>query len=97
MITFEREYRTPHSEVYTIFEGVGIVGRIDLHYTGTDVVGTLCTTADADEARIRMLVEAIDERLVMTADKYRDDLIVNVWRGSPAGVFSDDDALSDDE
>ena len=97
MITFEREYRTPHSEAYTIFEDAGIVGRVDLHFTGTDVFGTLCTTADADEARIRMLVEAIDERLVMTADRYRDDLVINVWRGSPAGVFSDADAQTDEE
>jgi hypothetical protein len=97
MITFEREYRTPHSEAYTIFEGVGIVGRIDLHFTGTDVLGTLCTTADADEARIKLLLEAIDERLVMTADKYRDDLIISVWRGSPAGTFSDADANTDEE
>ena len=97
MITFEREYRTPHSEAYTIFEDVSIVGRIDLHFTGTDVLGTLCTTADADEARIKVLLEAIDERLVMTADKYRDDLIISVWRGSPAGTFSDADASEDEE
>ncbi len=97
MISFERKYRTPHSEAYTIFEDAGIVGRVDLHYTGTDVFGTLCTTADADEVRIKGLLEEIDERLVMTADRYRDDLIISVWRGSPAGVFSDADAKSSEE
>ena len=31
------------------------------------VLATLCTTLDANEERIQMLIEAIDERLVMTA------------------------------
>ncbi|PFG73757.1 hypothetical protein [Tepidiforma thermophila] len=96
MITFERECRTPHSESYTIFEDGSIVGRVDLHYQGTNVYATLCTTADADEERIQQLIDATDEQLVMTADPYREDFIVTVWRGSPAGVYSDNE-LDDDE
>ncbi|HET7737570.1 MAG TPA: hypothetical protein VFK32_03265 [Tepidiformaceae bacterium] len=97
MIEFEREARTPHSEVYTILEDGGIVGRIDIHYQGANVIGTLCTTADANEERIQELIDAADERLVMTADPYREDFIVSVWRGSPAGVYSDGDDDEDDE
>lgn len=97
MIEFEREARTPHSEVYAILEDGGIVGRIDIHYQGANVIGTLCTTADADDDRIRELIEAADERLVMTADPYREDFIVSVWRGSPAGTFGDGDDEDDDD
>lgn len=95
MISFERECRTPHSESYTVLEEGGIVGRIDLHYQGANVYATLCTTADANEERIQQLIDAADEQLVMTADPYREDFVVSVWRGSPAGVYSDDTGEDD--
>lgn len=97
MIDFERECRTPHSESYTILEDGGIVGRIDLHYQGANVFATLCTTADAREERIQQLIDAADERLVMTADPYREDFIVSVWRGSPAGVYTDSEDGDDED
>lgn len=97
VISFERESRTPHSESYSIWEEDGLVGRVDLHFQGANVHGTLCTTADANEQRIEELIEAIDERLVMTADPYREDFIVTVWKGSPGGVYSDDEDEDDDE
>lgn len=97
MIDFERECRTPYSESYTILEDGGIVGRIDLHYQGSNVFATLCTTADAKEERIQALIDAADERLVMTADPYREDFVVSVWRGSPAGVYTDSEDDDDDE
>ena len=97
MINFERECRTPHSEAYTIFEDGSIVGRIDLHYQGSNVYATLCTTADAKDERIQELIDAADEQLVMTADPYREDFVVSVWRGSPAGVYSDDSDSDDDD
>lgn len=96
MIEFERELRTPHSEAYTILEDSSIVGRIDLHFQGEIVYGTLCTTLDAKDDRVRMLVETIDERLVMTADPYREDFVVTVWKGSPAGEYRDGDAEDDE-
>ncbi len=95
MISFEREVRTPHSEAYHILEDGSIVGRIDIHYQGANVYATLATTADANQERIQELIDAADEQLVMTADPYREDFVVTVWRGSPAGVFSDGD--DDDE
>lgn len=94
MITFERECRTPHSETYSLWEEDGLVGRVDLHYQGGNVYATLCTTADAGEERIQELIDAIDERLVMTADPFREDFVVTVWKGSPGGVYSDSE---DDE
>ncbi|HMS59211.1 MAG TPA: hypothetical protein PKA49_10205 [Tepidiformaceae bacterium] len=97
MIDFERESRTPHSEAYMLLEDGGIIGRVDIHYQGANVHATLCTTADANEERIQELIDAIDERLVMTADPYREDFIVSVWRGSPAGVYSDSDTDDDDD
>ena len=97
MIDFERECRTSHSESYTLFEEGGIVGRVDIHYQGDNVYGTLCTTADASDDRIHELIDAIDERLVMTAFPYREDFIVSVWRGSPAGVYSDNDTDDDED
>ena len=97
VIDFDRESRTPHSESFTVLEDGSIVGRIDLHYQGENVYGTLCTTADADETRIQELIDAIDERLVMTANPYREDFIVAVWRGSPAGVYSDSDGDDEDD
>lgn len=97
MINFERECRTPHSEAYTIFEDGSIVGRMDLHYQGSNVYATLCTTADAKDERIQELIDAADEQLVMTADPYREDFVVSVWKGSPAGVYSDDSDSDDEE
>ncbi len=94
MISFERESRTPYSEIYTIMEEGGIIGRIDLHYQGENVYATLCCTADATDERIQELIDAADERLVMTAAPYRDDFIVTVWKGWSGGVYSDD---QDDE
>jgi hypothetical protein len=95
-LAFEREARTPYSETYSIYEDGGLVGHIDLHFQGDTVAGTLCTTADANEDRIQYLIDAVDERLVMTAYPYREDFVVTVWRGSPAGVFSDDAGNGDD-
>ncbi len=97
MIHFERECRTPHSETFTVMEDGGIVGHLDVHYQGDNVYGTLCTTLDANEVRIQELIDAADEQLVTTANPYREDFIVTVWRGSPAGVYSDDQDDDDDE
>ncbi len=80
-----------------IFEDGSIVGRMDLHYQGANVYATLCTTADANDERIQQLIDAADEQLVMTADPYREDFVVSVWKGSPAGVYSDDSDSDDDE
>lgn len=94
-ISFEREVRTPHSEAYTVLDGGEIVGRVDLHLQAPTIHATLCTTPDASDARIRELMDAIDEQLAMTADPYREDFVVTVWKGVPAGVYGDADAEED--
>jgi hypothetical protein len=33
----------------------------------------------------------------MTADPYREDFIVSVWKGSPAGVYTDSEGDDDDD
>lgn len=96
---FERESRTPHSEVYSIEDGVGdAVGRVDLHFTPSTIVrATLCVPVDFDDAELQDLIAEIDERLVLTSDAFRADFIVTVWRGAPAGVYSEDDDEDHDE
>ncbi len=98
MISFEREARTPHSESYTVLDNGEIVGRVDLHIQTPTIHATLCTTPDASDERVRELIDAVDEQLAMTANPYREDFIVTVWKGVPAGVYGDagagDDAIS---
>ena len=43
------------------------------------------------------LLEAIDDQIVTSADPYREDLVVTVWRGEEMGVFADDTGDDEDE
>lgn len=90
--TFERESRTPYSEAYAIEESGDAIGRVDIHFTPSGVVhATLCVPQDFDENDIEDLVGEVDERLVLSAFPFRDDLTVTVWRGAHAGVYSEED------
>lgn len=88
---FERECRTPFSEVYLIIADEEEVGRVDLHFTPSVVYATLCIGENLTVEGIRDLIDTIDEELVMTADVARDDFIVTVHQGREAGVFSDEE------
>lgn len=90
--TFERETRTPHSEVYSIeIEGEAI-GRVDLHFAASTAVhATLCVPEEFDDGDVQDLIADIDERLVLSHDPDRADFIVTVWKGSAAGIYSEDD------
>lgn len=88
---FAREARTPYSEVYSIDDGEHSVGRVDVHYTGGAAHATLVVHATLGEDQVHDLLEAIDDRIVTSADPYREDLVVTVWRGEELGVFADDD------
>ncbi|HYM16234.1 MAG TPA: hypothetical protein VEZ14_11800 [Dehalococcoidia bacterium] len=95
---FERDVRTPYSESYTIEADGDETGRVDLHFTGQGFVhATLCVPADADDDEIQELIAEVDERLVLTTDPERADFIVTVWRGTPAGVYSEDDEEGEDD
>lgn len=89
-ITFERQFRTPHSEGYYIFENDSRIGRVDLHYASEVVYGTLILEKEMLEDEISDLVEQIDEELVMSADVIRDDFQVTVYQGRELGFYSDE-------
>jgi len=95
---YERESRTPYSEAYAIEDEGDVVGRVDIHFTSSSAVyATLCVPQDFDDDDIQELMADIDERLVLAADRYREDFVVTVWRGAPAGVYSEDDEEEDEE
>jgi hypothetical protein len=95
--TFERECRTPHSECFSIESESGDdVGRVDLHFSSSVVYATLAVSEALTEDDVQELIGQIDERLVMTADPYREDFIVTVWTGHESGVYSDEDDEDDD-
>lgn len=94
---FEREARTPYSEVYTIDDGEHSLGRIDVHYTSAVTYATLAVHHSLGDAEIQELLSAIDERIVSSADPYREDLIVTVWRGEEVGVYADDSDYDEDD
>ena len=94
---FNREARTPYSEVYAIDDGEHALGRVDVHYTGSAAHATLVVHTALDDERVQDLIEAIDDQIVTSADPYREDLIVTVWRGEEMGVFADDDSSEDGE
>ena len=87
---FERQARTPYSETFIIRSGEDDAGRVDIHYGSEVVTATLCLAENATEDDIQELIGEIDERLVMTAEPFRDDFVVTVWLGREAGVYSED-------
>jgi hypothetical protein len=92
---YEREARTGTSEAYIVDVEGETIGRVDLHFlASTAVHATLCVPAEFDEADIEDLIADIDARLVLSHDSDRADFVVTVWRGAPAGVYSED---SDDD
>ena len=93
---FSREARTPYSEVYTIDDGEHALGRVDVHYTGSAAHATLVVHAALSDEQVQDLLEAIDDQIVTSADPYREDLVVTVWRGEEMGVFADDDGSEED-
>ncbi len=87
---FERESRTPHSEAFIIHADDNAIGRVDIHY-GPDLANaTLCVPDDFSEGDIQELIGEVDERLVMTAQPFREDFVVTVWLGRQAGVYSEE-------
>lgn len=94
-IRFERHFRTPHSESYYIVQGSGSqsnnrLGTVDIHFTTSNVHGTLILERELDETDLTKLIEQIDEDLVLSADMPRDDFLVSVYVGKDVGFYSDD-------
>ena len=97
---FERESRTAESEVFIVYGDGNPIGRVDVHYGPELVNATLCVPENFSEDDIQDLIGEVDERIVMSAFPFRDDLVVSVWLGRQAGVYSeemDDEADEDVE
>jgi hypothetical protein len=88
---FERECRTANSECYTIELDGAEIGRVDIHYAPSMAYATLCVEERLSDDAVRELIGEIDERLVLTTDPFREDLVVTVWSGREAAVYSDED------
>ena len=70
-------------------EGESPFGRVDLHF-GTSVVhAVLIVERDLNDDDLHALVQRIDDDLVWTADRPREDFLVTVYRGTERGVISD--------
>jgi hypothetical protein len=98
-LRYDRVCRTPQSEAYLLSEGDAPFGRIDLHF-GTSVVhGVLIIERPLPDDAVHSLVQRIDDDLVWTADRPRDDFLVTVYQGTERGVISDggDDDDTDEE
>ncbi len=89
---FERISRTMQSEQYLVETSENAVGRLDLHFTNAKAYGTLVVHASLPEEEIEDLISVIDDRLVSSADEYREDFVITVWRGEEFGTFSEDPA-----
>ena len=86
---FEREVRTPYSEVFTILEGEeALLGRLDVHYAGNLVHASLFVTEQLTQEEIQELIEDVDKELLDAVGLARDDLIIHVHQGRDLGVFS---------
>ena len=89
---FERIARNPQSEAWRIETESAVIGRVDLHFTGAKAYGILIVHTSVPEEDIEELIADVDARLVSTADEYREDFVVTVWRGTEFGTYSEDDA-----
>lgn len=91
---FERQVRTSTSEAFQIFVGSTRIGRIDIHFAQTEVIGSLLLEKALSLSDQRSLIEQIDEDIVQSYDPVRDDFSVTVFQGKEVGFFSD--GLEDD-
>lgn len=87
---FERECRTPYSEAYNIYEEDASVGRLDLHFTPNMVHATLCVNESLTRESIEEMIQAIDDEILDAVGIAQDELIVHVYQGRDAGLYSND-------
>ena len=74
---FERECRTPYSEAYTILQNDRLVGRVDLHFTGTVVQGTL--------ALAESLYGGEQNVITINMSEFQEAHTVSTLKGAPPG------------
>ena len=100
-LRYDRVCRTPQSEAYLLSEGDSPFGRVDLHFGASVVHGVLIVERELSDEDVHGLVQRIDDDLVWTADRPREDFLVTVYHGTERGVISDadgdEDAANDDD
>ena len=99
-LVFERQYRTPSSEGYRVHKDGTQLAQVELHYAHTVVYCTLVLFQDLSEHEQFGVIEEIDDRLVLSAEVPREDLMVTVYRGEEVGFYNDDmfgHALAEEE
>jgi hypothetical protein len=100
-LRYDRVCRTAESEAYLLSDGDSPFGRVDLHFGASVVHGVLIVERDLSDEDVHGLVQRIDDDLVWTADRPREDFLVTVYRGTERGVISDteedDDSEEDDK
>ena len=99
-LRYDRVCRTPQSEAYLLSEGDTPFGRVDLHFGASVVHGVLIVERDLSDEDVHGLVQRIDDDLVWTADRPREDFLMTVYQGTERGVISDaedDDGDTDDD
>ncbi len=97
MLRFERECRTPYSEVYTIYDDDQPQGRFDVHFCGTIIHATLCVSERFTTDEIHDLIEDLDDDVLDAIGLVRDDFVVHVHQGREVGVFSNSTYAEEDE
>jgi hypothetical protein len=68
-----------------------------VHYTNSVAYATLAVHESLSDDAIQELIAEIDEQLVTSADPYREDFIVTVWRGQEIGTFADEPEFGEGE
>jgi hypothetical protein len=96
-LRYDRVCRTPQSEAYLLSQGDAPFGRVDLHFGSTVVHGVLIVEHELSDEDVHGLVQRIDDDLVWTADRPREDFLVTVYQGTERGVISDADEEEDSD
>lgn len=96
-LRYDRVCRTAYSEAYLLSEGDAPFGRVDLHFGSSIVHGLLIIERDLNEDDVHGLVQRIDDDLVWTADRPREDFVVTVYQGTERGVISDTEEEDEEE
>ncbi len=97
MLRYERECRTPYSEVYTILDDDQPQGRFDVHFAGNLIHATLCVSERYTQEEIQDLIEDLDDELLDAIGLSREDFIVHVHQGREVGVFSNSEYSEDEQ
>lgn len=97
LLRYDRVCRTADSEAFLLSEGEEPLGRVDLHFGTTVVHGLFVLERELDEDTLHAVVERIDDDLVWTADRPRDDFLVTVYLGHEIASFSDAEEGEDED